>query len=314
MARTLPHLAPNLHRVPSHRTDLPVEEDPVPEMILGGGIQIGVHRAVKGACFPGETAICLSDNQSTPIESIREGDFVESYNMASQARECRRVERIFHHVADHLLILTIGEKTLRATDNHPFYLPAVNRWVEAQSLREGDELQTLDGDTVKVDQIRREVGKFPVFNFEVESTHTYYAEGVLVHNCGGAHAVQEMGAAYSEARVFESAGVEATQGGRNFRYVTEGEIQPTIDTGLMRGGREGQTFYTNQEMRSASTVQERLALKDKPTHRVEVEILNKPNTNQGRVKELNGQPGKGFEIYTEDPVKVKVINVQKLKP
>ncbi len=204
--RTLPHLAPNLHRVPNHRTDLPVEEDPVPEMILGGGIQIGVHRAVKGACFPGETAICLSDNQSTPIESIREGDFVESYNMASQARECRRVERIFHHVADHLLILTIGEKTLRATDNHPFYLPAVNRWVEAQSLQKGDELQTLDGDTVRVDEIRGEDGKFPVFNFEVESTHTYYAEGVLVHNCGGAHAVQEMGAAYSEARVFDSAG------------------------------------------------------------------------------------------------------------
>ncbi|WP_234369400.1 hypothetical protein [Leptospira santarosai] len=66
---------------------------------------------------------------------------------------------------------------------------------------------------------------------------------------------------------------------------------------------------------SRCKVQERLSLESKPTHRVEFEALNNPKLklNGTKVESFNGQPGKGSEFMTTDPVKVKLINVQPLR-
>ncbi|MDC2615792.1 MULTISPECIES: hypothetical protein [Bacteroides] len=100
-----------------------------------------------------------------------------------------------------------------------------------------------------------------------------------------------------------------------FRYMTEGELKAIQNTGLLRGGRAGETFWTKDLYKSASSAQNRLALPSTPTLRVEFEILNNPTLLRNGVKVLpaNGMMGKGAEFMTLDPVKVNLINWQPLK-
>ncbi|ASV12350.1 hypothetical protein B2G51_12380 [Leptospira santarosai] len=111
---------------------------------------------------------------------------------------------------------------------------------------------------------------------------------------------------------FEAKSTSTTSG---YRYVTKGEVQAIKDTGMLRGGREGETYFTKDLYKSGAKAQERLSLENKPTHRVEFEISGKPNYEKygSKVDPLYGQPGKGSEFMTTDPVKVKLINVQPLK-
>ncbi|WP_427854352.1 SpvB/TcaC N-terminal domain-containing protein [Leptospira tipperaryensis] len=111
---------------------------------------------------------------------------------------------------------------------------------------------------------------------------------------------------------FEAKNASTTSG---YRYVTEGEIQAIKDTGFLRGGNPGKTYFTKDLYRSGAKAQERLSLEKKPTHRVEFEILNDPKYRKysTKVDPDYGQPGKGSEFMSTDPVKVKFINSQPLK-
>jgi hypothetical protein len=104
---------------------------------------------------------------------------------------------------------------------------------------------------------------------------------------------------------------------RLFRFVTEGEVDAIRDTGLLRGGRPGETFFTTQEIKSATRAQQRLSLPQTPTHRVEFEILNNPRIQGPRRVDPDpdlGLSGKSSELLSTDPVKARIINVQPLKP
>ncbi|MDQ6482526.1 RHS repeat-associated core domain-containing protein [Dyadobacter sp. LHD-138] len=102
--------------------------------------------------------------------------------------------------------------------------------------------------------------------------------------------------------------------GNAFRYMTEGELKAIQETGLLRGGRPGETFFTKDSYKSALKVQQRLALPSTPTHRVEFKILNNPSLirNGTKVEPAFGMPGKGAEFLTTDLVKVRLINWQPL--
>ncbi|WP_017862076.1 RHS repeat-associated core domain-containing protein, partial [Leptospira interrogans] len=116
----------------------------------------------------------------------------------------------------------------------------------------------------------------------------------------------------TNASPFEAKNTSTTSG---YRYVTKGEVQAIKDTGMLRGGNPGKTFFTKDLYKSGAKAQERLSLENKPTHRVEFEILNDPKYKKysTKVDPDYGQPGKGSEFMTTDPVKVKLINVQPLK-
>jgi RHS repeat-associated protein len=100
-----------------------------------------------------------------------------------------------------------------------------------------------------------------------------------------------------------------------YRYVSEGELGAIRETGLLRGGNPGRTYFTPQKFTSASRAQERLALPTEPTHRVEFEILNEPRVRgPSKVLPDNSQPGRGIELFSNDQVEVRVLNVQPLLP
>ncbi|WP_270487158.1 RHS repeat domain-containing protein [Butyricimonas synergistica] len=107
----------------------------------------------------------------------------------------------------------------------------------------------------------------------------------------------------------------AKKGGNAFRYMTEGELKAIQETGLLRGGRSGETFFTKDLYKTAVKAQNRLALPTSPSLRVEFQILNNPTLlrNGTKVLPANGMMGKGSEFMTLDIVKVRLINWQHLK-
>ncbi|MFB8419989.1 polymorphic toxin-type HINT domain-containing protein [Streptomyces albidoflavus] len=75
-----------------------------------------------------------------------------------------------------------------ATDNHPFWVPELNEWLDATDLDKGDWLQTSAGTRVQITAVERTtVLDATVHNLTVAGVHTYYVVAgdapVLVHNC-----------------------------------------------------------------------------------------------------------------------------------
>jgi RHS repeat-associated protein len=97
-----------------------------------------------------------------------------------------------------------------------------------------------------------------------------------------------------------------------FRSMSKAELEAVQKTNLLRGGRAGETYFTDQRMRSVNTTMDRLALKDKPDVQVEFKVINSPNMqrNGTRVAPANGGRGGGREFMSPEPVQIEVINVQ----
>jgi hypothetical protein len=99
-----------------------------------------------------------------------------------------------------------------------------------------------------------------------------------------------------------------------YRAMSESELNAVKETGKLRGGWEGETYFTDSYYKDASNAQNRLSLKDKPQYVVEFKITNNPKVTGGtRVKPAYGGTGGGREYVTTDPVEVDITNYQKLK-
>ena len=76
--------------------------------------------------------------------------------------------------------LQVQELYLNLLYNHPFY--SNGEWVEAGKLSIGDKILHVDGLEHTIETIELSDESATVYNFEVEGTHNYFAEGYLVHN------------------------------------------------------------------------------------------------------------------------------------
>ena len=75
--------------------------------------------------------------------------------------------------------LNYGSGTLTGTGNHPIHTQ--NGWKNLSTLTGEDVLITTE--TPKKVCSIAPAGKQQVYNLSVEEAETYYANGVLVHNC-----------------------------------------------------------------------------------------------------------------------------------
>tara|TARA_R110001592_G_scaffold5457_1_gene30043 strand:+ start:6967 stop:8502 length:1536 start_codon:yes stop_codon:yes gene_type:complete len=130
-----------------------------------------------GACFTAGTIIETFDSK-VPIEQIKIGDKVKTFNIETNKIETSTVTKTFTH-SDVLNGLIINNK-IKTTTNHPFYIN--KKWIEAKDLNIGDDLLHLDGSKHKITNIEPNTNKQTVYNFEVQGNHNYFAEGYLVHN------------------------------------------------------------------------------------------------------------------------------------
>jgi RHS repeat-associated protein len=111
-------------------------------------------------------------------------------------------------------------------------------------------------------------------------------------------------------------GAKGLKGLKGYRYMSKAELDAILkapkDARFLRDGRKGETYFTKDVYKSGTKAQERLALPNTPEYRVEFEIVNNPKAKVygDKVVPNYGQPGKGSEFMTKDPVQVDIINYQ----
>lgn len=135
-------------------------------------------------CFKAGTKILMADGTEKNIEDIKIGDIV-SVGFGKNSKE---VENVTSHFAKNTWILEVeGLPTLYTTEDHPIYTPISFR--KAKTLKPGDEVCVIKDDgyfkKVKVLKSEKANEEYQVYNMTVKHFHTFVANKVIVHNCGG---------------------------------------------------------------------------------------------------------------------------------
>jgi len=130
-------------------------------------------------CFLAGTEISLVGGLGLPIEEIKVGDLVISYNEKTKKLEPSIVLKTFKHQASQYLVIN---QEIKVTADHPFYIN--DQWLKAGQIKIGDKLLREDGQATIVSAIEIKTGDFFVYNLEVDKNHNYFAQGYLAHNKG----------------------------------------------------------------------------------------------------------------------------------
>ncbi|MFE3021512.1 polymorphic toxin-type HINT domain-containing protein [Streptomyces sp. NPDC059256] len=138
--------------------------------------------------FIAGTDVLMADGTTKDIEEIKIGDTVIAKDPETGEAGPRTVTHlIFSTGGKRLTTLTVdGTDSLTATDNHPFWSPSENRWIDAGDITPTMTLLTNNGQTVTVTATRTSNEHASVYNLTVDDLHTYYVLAgetpVLVHN------------------------------------------------------------------------------------------------------------------------------------
>lgn len=142
------------------------------------------NAGLRGVCFVAGTLI-MTATGLMPIEDVKQGDMVKSFNPGTLEVSAKEVEATFIKETSKLTHVSVGNEEITTTPNHPFYV--IDRgFVEAGKLRAGDILCTVNGKKVIVEWVQHEYLESPVnvYNFSVADNHTYFVgeNSVGVHN------------------------------------------------------------------------------------------------------------------------------------
>lgn len=140
-------------------------------------------------CFVPSTNITMADGTRTPIGQLQVGDQVLSWEKDKPV--AKRVTKTFTSIATKIIEVITSNESVFCTPEHPF-LTINNEWVNAEDLTIGTELilgniikdiNILTPDDIAWKSLFDNLDTPTVYNFEVEDTHTYIANGCIVHNC-----------------------------------------------------------------------------------------------------------------------------------
>jgi len=134
--------------------------------------------AATGKCFTAGTLILTEDGHK-PIEELQPSDSVLSWNEQTGETELQPVINNFKRESNELTIITIGDKVIETTEEHPFWV--VNQgWTKAGKLNVGAQLLLENGKKVEVTAFEQKLLERPVtvYNLEVAETHTYFVSSL----------------------------------------------------------------------------------------------------------------------------------------
>ncbi|UCC92151.1 MAG: hypothetical protein JSV39_02050, partial [Candidatus Aenigmatarchaeota archaeon] len=116
------------------------------------------------------------------IESIETGDYVLSFENGEVTS--RKVSfALPPHPSDHYYVLRTANREVEVTENHEFFTP--NGFRKVSEISEGEEVYVLENGKLSKEEIIFKgivLGEVDVYDFGVEGTHTYFANGFAVHN------------------------------------------------------------------------------------------------------------------------------------
>ncbi|MCX5203133.1 polymorphic toxin-type HINT domain-containing protein [Streptomyces sp. NBC_00237] len=158
----------------------------------------GADSSCESNSFTGRTLVLMADGSKKPINQVKVGEKVLATDpRTGQTSVQAATGTIVGQGQKNLVKVTFSEPgslgsttaTVTATDGHPFWVPALSRWVEAKDIQQGTSLQTPTGTSVQVKDVQRWTESSTVHNLTVNDSHTYYVSAgqtsVLVHNCDG---------------------------------------------------------------------------------------------------------------------------------
>lgn len=143
---------------------------------------LDTKRELGCASFGPGTIVRVGPGDSSPIETLRRGAFVESRSALSYLDASQKITHVFGRTAPSYYRLITPHEEFKVTDEHPFWRQG-SGWTKVRDLRAGDTLATANGDTLVVD-VERVAEPIEVHNFSVDSTESYFVgdEGLWVHN------------------------------------------------------------------------------------------------------------------------------------
>ncbi len=133
-------------------------------------------------CFVAGTMVKLNDGSDVVIEEVKIGDEILTYNEELGKNEKGIVGDLKKHTVDSVIRLTLdNENIILTTSEHPFYVEG--KWITASKLQPLDVCLKSDGSESIISTVEVLKESHEVFNLlNVESTHTFYVNGILVHN------------------------------------------------------------------------------------------------------------------------------------
>jgi hypothetical protein len=145
----------------------------------------------EDSCFVRGTRV-LTPSGWRPIDTLRVGDEVISCDPTTRTLFSRKVAEIFVAHAPRVARIEAGELSIAGVSfTHPVWDDTTKKWTQVAELSlSATVLAMLPGATVRRLPLTRisalpEVGPIEVFNLHVSGdVHTYFAEGILVHNKG----------------------------------------------------------------------------------------------------------------------------------
>ncbi|MFE9746184.1 polymorphic toxin-type HINT domain-containing protein [Saccharothrix saharensis] len=160
------------------------------------GKQARAETAAGGSCrvsydsnsFSADTPVLMADGSRKPIADVQVGDRVLATDPTTGETGPRTVTDTRSHQAERLLyeITVNAGETLVATDEHPFWVESLQKWVHAEDLKPGYTFETADHRPATVTTTRSFSPDREVHNLTVDGLHTYYvlagATAVLTHN------------------------------------------------------------------------------------------------------------------------------------
>ena len=136
------------------------------------------------SCFVADTLVSTAEGKMK-IQDVKVGMEVLSYNEETKGQEFSKVKETI--ISSNIRLVTIRTESgieLRCTKEHPFYVKdSAAGWIQAFLLVKGDVviLENSEEDIIESVEIN-EVPETNVYNLHIENNHTYYANGILVHN------------------------------------------------------------------------------------------------------------------------------------
>lgn len=146
-------------------------------------------------CFGAGTGVTMANGTVKPIEDIRKGDWVMSYDIEKQSMKPVAVNRLIEKQHASLVKLILDDKEIICTPDHPFYT-AAGEWAavnavkanayylqqkNVQILSAGEKLLVpAEKRMLTVQQIVKIKGPLPTYTLELSGADNFIANGLLV--------------------------------------------------------------------------------------------------------------------------------------
>jgi len=150
-----------------------------------------------GGCFVAGTKVIVASGEEMNIEDIFEGISLLTYNTETNKFEGGVVKKLIRPEKDNIINVRLTDGTLiKSTEEHPYYvkgkgwcsfaphLSAELHDIEVSQLVPGDFVMDSKERWIEIKSIVPEIlaPTQTVYNFEIQGNHTYFANGILVHN------------------------------------------------------------------------------------------------------------------------------------